>query len=199
MLYFANPSTQLVRDAMMECRKLGMINTPAQGSRILPGVIWCADNGCYGEGYPGDAKWIKWLHGHSRHADLCAFATAPDVVGDGEGTLKRSIPLLPVIRQAGFPAALVLQDGMSSSQVPWAGLDAVFIGGTTDWKLSDEARRLADVARSKGKWVHMGRVNSRKRIRIARSFGCDSADGTYLAFGPQINLPKLLGWLGEDE
>ena len=24
----------------------------------------------------------------------------------------------------------------------------------------------------------------------------DEADGTYLAFGPDVNLPRLLGWLG---
>ena len=25
--------------------------------------------------------------------------------------------------------------------------------------------------------------------------GCDSVDGTYLAFGPDVNTPKLVGWL----
>jgi hypothetical protein len=41
----------------------------------------------------------------------------------------------------------------------------------------------------------MGRVNSLKRLRIANSFGCDSADGTYLAFGPDINLTRARGWM----
>jgi hypothetical protein len=27
------------------------------------------------------------------------------------------------------------------------------------------------------------------------AIGCDSADGTYLTFGPLINLPKLKGWI----
>lgn len=43
----------------------------------------------------------------------------------------------------------------------------------------------------------MGRVNSRSRLKIAEWFGCDSADGTYLAYGPDKNLPKLLKWLDE--
>ena len=30
----------------------------------------------------------------------------------------------------------------------------------------------------RGKWVHMGRVNSTRRIRYAASIGCDSVDGT---------------------
>ena len=39
------------------------------------------------------------------------------------------------------------------------------------------------------------RVNSLKRLRYAASIGCHSADGTCLAFGPDRNLPRLLGWL----
>ncbi|MEU2774529.1 hypothetical protein ABZ646_16705 [Streptomyces sp. NPDC007162] len=41
----------------------------------------------------------------------------------------------------------------------------------------------------------MGRVNSRIRLGIAEWFGCDTADGTYLAYGPDKNLPKFLSWL----
>ena len=52
-------------------------------------------------------------------------------------------------------------------------------------------------AKAHGKWVHMGRVNSLKRLQYAAAIGCDSADGTYLTFGPAKNLPRLLGWLAE--
>lgn len=41
----------------------------------------------------------------------------------------------------------------------------------------------------------MGRVNSLRRLHYAVSIGCDSVDGTYLAHGPDTNLPRLLGWL----
>jgi hypothetical protein len=43
----------------------------------------------------------------------------------------------------------------------------------------------------------MGRVNSLHRFQLATSFGFDSADGTYLAFGPTINLERLTGWLAD--
>jgi hypothetical protein len=46
-----------------------------------------------------------------------------------------------------------------------------------------------------GKGTHMGRVNSNRRLQYAATIGCDSADGTYLAFGPDQNLPRLLWWL----
>lgn len=41
----------------------------------------------------------------------------------------------------------------------------------------------------------MGRVNSGKRLKLADNWGCDTADGTFLAFGPDKNLPRLLAWL----
>jgi hypothetical protein len=69
------------------------------------------------------------------------------------------------------------------------------LGGTTTWKLSTAAARLTAQARRHGLWVHMGRINSRRRLRHAAAIGCHSADGTYLAYGPDKNLPKLLGWL----
>lgn len=69
-----------------------------------------------------------------------------------------------------------------------------FIGGSTAWKLGPHARRLVADAKRRGKWVHMGRVNSLKRFRYAAAIGCDSCDGTYLRFGPDINLPKVLSW-----
>ena len=49
-------------------------------------------------------------------------------------------------------------------------------------------------AKRRGKQVHMGRVNSARRYRYAEAIGCDSADGTYIAFGPDVNLPKVLAW-----
>jgi len=39
------------------------------------------------------------------------------------------------------------------------------------------------------------RVNSLRRLRHAAAIGCESADGTFLAYGPDRNLPTLLGWL----
>ena len=44
-------------------------------------------------------------------------------------------------------------------------------------------------------WVHMGRVNSQRRLRYAHAIGCDSVDGTYLTYAPDQNLRRLLGWL----
>jgi hypothetical protein len=41
----------------------------------------------------------------------------------------------------------------------------------------------------------MGRVHSLDRLRAAVGIGCDSADGTFLRFGPDTNWPRLKYWL----
>lgn len=203
MEFFANPCTPKVREAM-RAGLLGMIDTPAQGNVLPGGVRWAADNGCFGNGYPGDDGYLDWLASRRRHAGRCAFATAPDVIGrgpdgglrpDAAATLDRSAPMLPRIRALGYRAALVAQNGLEDLLIPWRDFDALFIGGTTDWKLGPAVRALVAEAKWRGKHVHMGRVNSLRRLRYAHVIGCDSADGTYLAFGPDTNLPKLLGWL----
>jgi hypothetical protein len=176
---------------------LGQICTPAAGNAVLPGVDWCADNGVFGGAYPGDDAYLEWLGTRSWAADRCAFAVAPDVVCNAAATLERSAALLPALRKAGYPAALAAQNGLEHLRVPWSDFDVLFIGGDTDWKIGPHARRLTADARAHGKRVHMGRVNSRRRLRIAAQMGCHSADGTYLAFGPDRNLPELLSWLGE--
>lgn len=197
MIYLANPTGDAV--TAMLTGHLGYIDTPAQGNRRPAGVTWCADNGCFGKGYPGDEAWLAWLEQNAHDAPTCLFATAPDVVGDAEATLARSVPFLPAIRALGYPAALVAQDGLEHLDVPWDAFDVLFIGGTTHWKLSRAVRDLVIDAKAKGKHVHMGRVNSRRRYQYALAIGCDSVDGTYLVFGPDVNLPKLLAWVAEGD
>lgn len=169
------------------------IVTPAQGNKIPDGAWVCADNGCFGKGYPGDEKWWSWVQ--TLPTGRVRFVVAPDVVGDAAGTLERSRPWLPLIREAGFPAAFVAQNGLENIGVPWDEFDVLFLGGDTEWKLGPHAQALTTEAKRRGKWVHMGRVNSLARMRRAWFSGCDSADGTFIAFGPDVNLPKVLGWV----
>jgi hypothetical protein len=175
---------------------IGAIATPAQGNRLDGLPMWVADNGCFGKGYPGDAEYLGWLASLSHIADRCWFAVAPDVVGDAAATLERSRPFLAPIRALGYRVAFVAQNGLEDLDVPWDELDVLFIGGDTAWKLGPAARELAADARRKGKDVHMGRVNSLRRYRYAEAIGCTSVDGTFLAFGPDVNLPELLSWVG---
>ena len=194
MRYYATASGPRVREAM-RAGQLGQIITPAASNRLEAGVPWCADNAAYTGRYPGDRRFLAWLAARAAHAPRCAFAVAPDVPGDAAATLTRSAPILPRIRALGYRTALVLQDGQERIPVPWHDLDAVMIGGSTSWKLGPSAAHLVAEARTRHLTVHMGRVNSLRRLRYACGIGCDSVDGTYLAYGPDRNLPTLLGWL----
>jgi len=178
---------------------LGCMTTPAQGNLIPEGALYACDNGKFGKGWPGAEAWYGWLaRTVARYgADRCLWAVAPDVPFDAAGTLIESVPWLAQIRALGIPAAFAAQDGCDELGIPWDHFDVLFLAGTTEWKIGPVAARLSREARDRGKAVHMGRVNSRRRLAIAEWFGCDSADGTYLAFGPDKNLPQLLGWLEE--
>lgn len=194
MIYFATANSPAIRSHMAD-GTLGMMTTPKDGRSPATAEVWAADNGCFGKGYPGDAGYLAWLAKHAEHAPRCVFATAPDVVGDADATLERSAPFYAPIRALGYPVALVAQDGLTPDRVPWADIDALFIGGSTDWKLGAAARLLITEAKARGLFVHIGRVNSHRRMRYAHFVGADSVDGTFLTFGPEKNLPKLRGWL----
>lgn len=189
-MYLATSTTPAI-DAVMSAGTIGRVCTPNGGSR-RGAAVWCADNGAFSARFDPD-RWWSWLG--KQDPEGCLFVALPDVVGDWQATLDRSLPWLPRVKGLGLPVAIVLQDGCTPDTVPWDDLDAVFVGGTTDWKLGREARTLVAEAKRRGLWVHMGRVNSEKRLRYAKHIGCDSADGTYLSFGPDINLGRLMAWL----
>jgi hypothetical protein len=216
---------------------LGFIDTPEQGNKRPDGVVWCADNGVFSQsrakkGIPWDEDgWWRFLVKHAPDAASCAFATAPDVlnwfedeegkpycVGDAAATLEKGKEWYGRIRALGYKAALVAQDGLDPDDVPWDEIDAIFIGGSDDYKVgTPPAPRkrplsldgipygkpgcLSVVAEAKrrGKWVHVGRVNSRSRYLFCDSIGADSVDGTFLVAAPDENLPKLLSWVRELE
>ena len=182
-----------IHSELMDRPGRGFIVTPFMGNRIPDGQTWAADNGCFTHGGVFDEeRYLSWLA--TRDAASCLFATAPDVVGDAVATMARSLPVLPKLRQLGYKAALVAQDGLENLEVPWNEIDALFIGGSTEWKLSAAAAKLVAEAKARGKWVHMGRVNSFKRLRYAGEIGCDSADGTFVAFAPAKNVVRLEAW-----
>lgn len=71
---------------------------------------------------------------------------------------------------------MVLQDGIGNFEIPWNDIDAVFVGGTDDFKISTEAINACRVAKMLGKWVHVGRVNTAGRVKNWLDLG-DSLDG----------------------
>lgn len=195
MIYFANPVNQDARDQMAAGR-LGCIVTPFQGNVTFPDE-WdvIADNGCFSNRWTAD-HWFRWLLDLPRSI---RFAVCPDVFDPSgapchDATLERWEEWSPRMRRHGFTPAFVCQVGAAPATIP-DDAEVIFLGGTTDWKLGPTAADISRTASAAGRWCHMGRVNSKRRLDYARSIGCRSCDGTFLIYGPDKNLPQLLRWL----
>lgn len=140
---------------------------------------------------------LEWAASLRRYRERCLFMVAPDFVGDAQATLELSLPYLPTIRQLGYKAAFVSQNGACSALVPWDLIDCLFVGGDDAWKFSDASCALISEAKARGKWTHCGRVNTLRRLQACAAHCFDSADGTYLKYGPDVNWPKLCGFLDQ--
>lgn len=103
------------------------------------------------------------------------FVCLPDIVGSA----RRTLELFPYFSRItnSLPRALVLQDGIGDFNIPWGEIEAVFIGGTDDFKISNEAFAAAKTAKCLNKWVHVGRVNTEKRVNDWWGIA-DSIDGS---------------------
>lgn len=201
MTYLSGAITQtLLADGRAD---VGLMIQPGMGmftggSLPLQFRAWAADNGRFAkpdEWVAGD--WLEWATGLRRYRERCLFMVAPDFVGDAAATLELSLPYLPTIRQLGYKAAFVSQNGACSALVPWELIDCLFVGGDDAWKFSDASCALVSEAKARGKWTHCGRVNTLRRLQACAAHCFDSADGTYLKYGPDVNWPKLCGFLDQ--
>jgi len=166
----------------------GTIVTPSSYREPPETREWAAD--C--EAYTGRFKWERfspWLDSMEPYRELCLFVTVPDVVADATATLEMWDRYADLMGDGWWPLAYVAQDGCESLEMPEAA--ALFVGGTTEWKLSAASRDVIGEAIARGMWVHIGRVNTVRRIRYAWTVGADSVDGTCLCFGADANGPKL--------
>jgi len=173
-------------------RRVGRLVSPRSGNRIKPGERWAADNDAF---LAWDKARFRRMLDRFEGIPGCLFVAAPDVVADARATLGRFAEWQPTLAARGFPVAMVAQDGAESLALPWGEVDALFVGGSTDWKLSAHAADLAGEAKARGKWIHVGRVNTRRRLRIAYDIGADSCDGTGWSRFPDLYLRKELPFL----
>lgn len=163
-------------------RNVGRLIVPRSMGRVSEtpraGFLWAADNDAYNgfheERYQAMIDKVEGVPG-------CLFVAAPDAVGDADETLRLFDKWLPILADRNIPIALVGQDGMTPDDVLWDHITALFVGGTTAWKLGPEAAELVAEAQRQRKWVHMGRVNTWRRVEYANAIGCDSVDGTSLS------------------
>lgn len=173
-------------------RNVARLLSPRQYSRVADtvrgGFLWAADNDAYSgfdeERYLIMLDTIEGVPG-------CLFVTAPDIVGDAKETRRLFEVWWHALKVRRLPIGYVAQDGATDFDLPWSRISALFIGGTTEWKMSENAAVLAVEAKMRGLWVHMGRVNTQRRIKYAKSIGCDSIDGTSMSMYRRTYVPRF--------
>lgn len=193
MLYLSGAKNRAMLSDL-QAGTMGLLQTPAASYRLDDVAVWAMDNGCYTNTYPGDDAYLATLGRYAAHRDRCLFVAVPDVVGDAAATLALFPTMAARITAAGWPVALVAQDGMTAADLP-DDLPWLFIGGSTEWKLGHDAAVLIAAAKARGVQVHVGRVNSARRYNLFAGLGCDTADGTYIAFAPDQNIPDVRAWM----
>lgn len=201
--------------------RFGHLFVPRAKTYDGPLPLWAADNSAFTTLGFDDELFIRLLD-RTYQRPHCIFVTAPDIVGNSEQTLEQFFIWERTIRFYKLPVALVAQNGLHARDIPWHLLQAVFIGGSpecplckfvrpndqlslrtcptcnvalVEWKLRRQAATIAAYAAARGKWVHMGRVNSERRLRYAASIGCNSIDGTAFSKWPDHFILKGVHWL----
>lgn len=181
---------------------LGILLTPAAGNAVSwarrLGLPWACDNAAF-SGFDPDAYAAMVGRVFLRLATNSTLTrplwiTAPDVPFDSAATRRIFDDWEPFLAARDLPIAFVAQDGTTPSDVPWEKVSCLFLGGSTAWKLSDPAQALTCAAKARDKLVHMGRVNSRRRLLLAASWGVDSIDGSGFSRFPDATIPRALGW-----
>lgn len=115
----------------------------------------------------------------SRLGAQADWTVIPDIVAGGAASLGLSLRWMRSVLDSTERALLAVQDGMTPGDVRHliGTRVGLFIGGSTAWKLATlgEWCRLGV---ERGAWVHVGRVNSRRRILSCGAHGATSFDGT---------------------
>lgn len=152
----------------------------AKGRPQHQGFAYALDNGAwwaFQNGQPFDEQ--AFLRAYDRFAEGADFVVLPDVVAGGEASLAFSLEWRHRLGRPPCPLMLAVQDGMPTYEIaPHIGPDCgIFVGGSTEWKISSMPSWgiLAEVYRAK---MHVGRVNTARRIAMCHAAGADSFDGS---------------------
>lgn len=173
--------------------RFGWLKTPANrnaiASIVSSGVPWACDNDCFIR--LSRRRYLGMLRNISAQPRLL-WVACPDVVADAGATLLRFKLWRPTLDHYGLPIAFVAQDGQEDRAVPWDAIRCLFVGGSTAWKEGKHAARLIHEAHDRGKWVHVGRVNTLRRYWLLSGLPVDSIDGTCFSRWPDKYIPWML-------
>lgn len=183
----------------------GQLLTPLTGYSDW-GKEYAIDNGAFSR-FPKD-RWCRLLWRQRSYGDeslaRCLFVTCPDVVASARRTLeiwKYRELFLDRMPEYGPKLALVAQDGLEDLDIPWSEFSWLFVGGGDPWKDSRSSRDIVKTAKILGKFVHVGRVNTKRRFELFADLDCDTCDGSGVAMYDHMlndiaavdNRPTLFG------
>lgn len=183
---------------------------------VSPTGVWRSEGFRYGldngawtahqSGDPWDAVLFRdAVESMGRDAD---WIVCPDVVGKMAESLTRTREWFPWLTRTHPRILIAVQDGMTPDHIDdlvgagrWVG---VFIGGTTGWKEASMAM-WGEYKKKKDFYLHVGRVNTVRRIEMCARAGADSFDGTspsrYASNTPRlsealdrVNRQESFGW-----
>jgi hypothetical protein len=164
----------------------------AKGQLRTEGMRYALDNGAwtaFQQQQPFDEK--AYLIAVEKLGLDADWIVLPDIVEGGLASLDYSLRWKERLR--GMPTKLLIavQDGMQISDVASLLCPAVgiFVGGTTEWKEAT-AQAWGSLARRRNCHLHVGRVNSARRIRICAAAGANSFDGSGVSRYAEA-LPRL--------
>jgi len=161
--------------------RIGILNTPFSYKTPPFYMPYALDNGCFTRW--DEKEFFLMLRKASLLKRKPLWVCVPDVVADAEETNKRWHKYHNLIE---FKKAFVAQDGHEPQDVPKEAY-AVFIGGTTKWKI-DNAHKFKGITQ----WLHVGRVNTWNRLKWAELIGADSVDGTGFFRGNRKQFQAML-------
>lgn len=198
------PTTRKVREeySLSIGRLVTPRHYPSLSETVAEGITLAADNDGFG-GVDFDA-FSRMLTALAPYAAAVRFVTVPDVVCDAAGTFELWRQWAPRVAELELTPALVLQNGMvpdwrgvrfGAEVIAWDEIGAIFVGGDDAYKLGTDVALIIAAARERGLWIHMGRVNTVRRLRHAAALGCDSVDGSGWARFRDAMLPRYSRWI----
>lgn len=144
------------------------------------GFAYGLDNGAWTVYQQGGAfSKQAFLHALDRLGSKADFVVLPDIVCGGMGSFDLSCRWMDRVLDAAPYALFAVQNGFTVEMVEevLSSRVGIFVGGNTEWKEATMAQWGA-LGQKVGCSVHVGRVNSARRIHQCALARCTSFDGS---------------------
>lgn len=172
MKFLIDGSSVRLKERRAQANQLiaGQLLTPLTRYRRCDDVFGIDNGGFTGAKIEGFTKIIKnqW-----EFKEQCLFAAVPDKVENHKETLAMWNDYQHIAD--GYKKAFVIQDGFDE----WpSNADAIFLGGSTNFKDSYEDEQIVKSALKNDMHVHIGRVNTIERFYHFHELGANTCDGS---------------------